>query len=267
MDEAIIQTFSLAGRVAVVTGGASGIGRETARVMAEAGASVAVSDINEAGLAETVHLVEATGQPCIAQTTDVAQRRAVMALADRVMREWGRIDVWVNAAGALVRVPIHEASEEQINRLLDINLKGVYWGCVAARNAMEPKGAGSIINISSGGGETPNPELAIYAMTKAGVNMLTRTAAKEFGPLGIRVNAIAPGWIDTPLANIAALDSQGQIDPAKRAELIRVREQASPLGLTGVPRDIALAALYLASDASRFVTGQNLRPNGGVSMP
>lgn len=132
---------------------------------------------------------------------------------------------------------------------------------------MKQTGAGSIINVSSGGGESAVPGLSIYSLTKAAVNMLTRTVAKEFGPFGIRANAVAPGWIDTPMVMYGFRDDSGAIDPMQREEVIRQRAQASPLGLTGVPRDIALAILYLASDASRFVTGQNLRPNGGVAMP
>jgi len=104
-------------------------------------------------------------------------------------------------------------------------------------------------------------------MTKSAVNTLTRACAKEFGPFGVRVNAIAPGWIDTPLANFRFRDASGAIDPQLREQGLRDRAKASPLGLTGEPRDVALAMLYLASDASRFVTGQVLRPNGGASMP
>ena len=111
------------------------------------------------------------------------------------------------------------------------------------------------------------PGLSIYSMTKAAVNMLTRTTAKEFGPFGIRVNAVAPGWVDTPMGTHSFRDKKGDVDPVLRAEGVRQRAQVSPLGITGTPRDIALAILYLATDASRFVTGQIMRPNGGVAMP
>jgi 3-oxoacyl-[acyl-carrier protein] reductase len=104
-------------------------------------------------------------------------------------------------------------------------------------------------------------------MTKAAVNMLTRTVAKEMGQYGIRANAVAPGWVETPMGTHGFRGADGRIDPAKRDEGVRLRAQASPLGVVGTARDIALAVLYLASDASRFVTGQVLRPNGGVRMP
>lgn len=132
---------------------------------------------------------------------------------------------------------------------------------------MKVAGSGSIINLSSGGADNVAPGLSIYSMTKAAVNMLTRTVAKEFGPLGIRANAIAPGWIDTPMGDHSFRDRLGTVDAKRREDGIRLRALASPLGLTGTPRDVALAALYLASDASRFMTGQILRPNGGVAMP
>jgi len=258
--------FTVPGRVAVVTGAASGIGAECARVLAEAGARVLLADLNEDGLAATADSIRGSGGECRVQACNVADRAAVQALAALAGDIYGGLDIWVSAAGTLVRRLIHEASNEDIDRLSDVNLKGVYWGCVAARQAMEKTG-GSIVNISSTGGEGNNPGLSIYAMSKASVNALTRTAAKEFGPLGIRVNAVAPGWVETPLAMSGYLDADGRISNESRAELISQREAASPLGTTGRPRDIALAVLYLASDASRFVTGQILRPNGGVTMP
>ena len=266
MDPRLEAEFALTGRVAVVTGAASGIGAECARVLAEAGAKVILADLNEAGLAATAESVRASGGDAVAHLCNVADRQAVEALSEAALAAYGRIDVWVSAAGTLIRRLIHEATNEEIDRLFDVNLKGVYWGCVAARNAMEKSG-GSIVNISSTGGEGNNPGLSIYAMSKASVNALTRTAAKEFGSLGIRVNAVSPGWVETPLALSGYLDKDGRLSNERRAELISQRESASPLGTVGQPRDIALAVLYLASDAARFVTGQILRPNGGVTMP
>jgi 3-oxoacyl-[acyl-carrier protein] reductase len=130
---------------------------------------------------------------------------------------------------------------------------------------MSEKG-GSIINISSAGGEMPAPTLSGYGMTKAAVIQLTRIAAAEFGPQRIRVNAVAPGWTDTPMVAPYFTDAEGNVDPAAKAEILRLRGDQSPLGITGDPTDIAYAMLYLASDASRFMTGQVVRPNGGVFM-
>jgi 3-oxoacyl-[acyl-carrier protein] reductase len=267
MSDKLEGAFALDGRTAVSTGAASGIGRETARVLTEAGAKTVISDVNEAGLAATAELVAQAGIPAVSCPADVARRSEVDALADRAVQETGRIDIWVNVAGILVNRPILEATEDDVDRVLAINLNGVYWGCAAAGRMMKRAGTGSIINISSGGGESAVPGLSIYSMTKAGVNMLTRSVAKEFGPLGIRANAVAPGWIDTPMGLHSFRDETGAIDRGRCEEGIRQRAQASPLGLTGRPRDIALAVLYLASDASRFMTGQILRPNGGVAMP
>ena len=267
MHRKLIEEFSLEGRVAVVTGAASGIGAECARVLAEAGASVIAADIDEAGLAATCSSIAAAGGMTEARRCDVASREEVEALAGHALARRGRIDVWVNAAGALIRRRVEEASEADIDRLFSINLKGTYWGTVAARNAMADGSGGAIVNISSCGAEGNNPGLSIYAMTKASVNALSRTAAKEFGPLGIRVNVVSPGWVETPLALSGYGDlPDGSVSEGRRAELIAQRAGASPLGLTGTPRDIALAALYFASPAARFVTGQIFRPNGGISM-
>lgn len=267
MPEDPLTSFAVTGRTAVITGAASGIGRETARVLARAGAQVVVSDIDENGLTQTAALVDSAGGLALPIAANVASRSEIDALADRALAQFGRVDIWVNCAGMIVSRPILDAAEEDLDRLIAINLKGVYWGCAAAGRAMRAQGSGSIVNISSGGGEAPVPGLSIYSMTKAAVNMLTRTVAKEFGPYGIRANAVAPGWVDTPMGLHSFRDETGAVPSQRRAEALQSRASASPLGLTGTPLDIALAVLYLASDASRFVTGQILRPNGGVAMP
>ena len=267
MHEELERAFSLKGRAAVVTGAGSGIGRETARTLAQAGASLVIADVNAAGLEETADAVRALGAEAIVQPTDVSQRAQVDALADAAVSRLGRLDVWANCAGILTNSPVLEETEERLDRLLAINLKGVFWGCAAAGRAMQARRAGSIINISSGGADSAAPGNGSYALTKAGVNMLTRTCAKEFGAFGVRVNAIAPGWIETGMTAYRFKNAAGEFDNATRDAALDMMSKASPLGLTGVPRDIAMALLYLASDASRFVTGQVLRPNGGVAMP
>lgn len=260
-------SFALEGRVAVVTGAASGLGREAAVVLAEAGATPVLCDVDRNGLDETAGLVEQAGAVPLVRPTDVSDRSQVEAAADAALGLKGRLDVWVNVAGIIVNRPVIDAVEAEVDRMLSVNLKGVYWGCVAAGRAMRPGGAGSIINFSSSGADSPVPGLSLYSMTKSAVNMLTRTVAKEYGAYGIRANAVAPGWVETPMGTHGFRDASGAIDPAKREEGLRLRAMASPLGIVGTPRDIALAVLYLASDASRFMTGQVIRPNGGVSMP
>ncbi len=259
--------FSLAGRTAVITGAGSGIGRETARVFGQAGAQVIITDVNEPGLAETSRLVVSAGTAAITRLTDVSNRADVEALGDEALALTGRMDIWVNSAGIIVDTQIVDATEAQIDRMIAVNQLGVYNGCATAGRAMMKAKSGSIINLSSAGAESPVPGLSIYSMTKAAVNALTRTAAKEFGPFGIRVNAVAPGWVDTPMGLHRLADKSGNIDSQTRETFIQQRAGTSPLGIAGTPRDIALAILYLASDASRFVTGQIIRPNGGIAMP
>lgn len=267
MHDELIGDFSLAGRTAVVTGAASGIGREAARVLAQAGAAVVLADVDEAGLTEGTALVEQAGGRALGRRVDVADRTAVEALADEAVRAFGQLDVWVNVAGVLLNAPVLETAEADLDRVVAVNQKGVFWGCAAAGRVMKPAGRGSIINVSSSGADTSPPGVSVYAMTKAAVNALTRSAAREFGAFGVRVNSIGPGWIETPMVSYRFRDAAGNLDPQKHEAALATFARASPLGLTGTPRDIALAALYLASDASRFVTGQVLRPNGGAVMP
>jgi 3-oxoacyl-[acyl-carrier protein] reductase len=266
MHEELEREFGLGGRGAVVTGAASGIGRETARVLAQAGARLVLADVNEAGLSETAALVEAAGGAASPFCVDMADRRAVEGLADAAVQTLGRLDIWINAAGVLINGPVLEVEEADLDRLIAINQKGVFWGCQAAGRVMKAAGRGSIINISSAGADAAPAGVSAYAMTKAAVQALTRAAAKEFAAFGVRVNCLAPGWIDTPMVAYRFRDAAGEIDAQKREAVLQQMAQFTPIGFTGRPRDVALAMLYLASDASRFVTGQVVRPDGGTVM-
>jgi 3-oxoacyl-[acyl-carrier protein] reductase len=267
MHPDLVQDFSLEGRTAVIAGGASGIGQEAARTLAQAGAKLLLADVNEAGLAETAGLVAQLGGSAATRRVDVSKKAEVDALAEAAERELGQVDVWINAAGIHGYGMVTEVDEAQFDKVFGVNLKGVYWGIAAAGRVMQRQGGGSIISVSSGAIDNPIANLSLYAMTKAGVAMVTRTAAKEFAGSGVRVNAIAPGWIETPMVHYHYTDEAGRIDEPRRKAFLENMAKTVPLGITGRPRDIALAMLYLASDASRFVTGQMLRPNGGVAMP
>ena len=256
-------SFALHGKLAVITGAASGIGRETARVFAGAGAHVVLADRDATALAS---FAAELGSSATAVATDVSIRAQVEALADRA-RAIAPIEVWVNAAG-VVATPtmIVDVDEATLDRLIAINLKGVYFGSAAAARRMVAQGRGSIINISSQGAEIPAPGLSVYTLTKAGVNALTRTLAAEVGPAGVRVNAVAPGFIDTPMVSYRFTREDGTQDEATKQEIYAARAANAPLGRIGEPLDIARVILFLASDAASFVTGETLRANGGADM-
>ena len=263
---ALASVFSLEGRCAVVTGAAVGIGRQTAVTLADAGATVVVADRDQNGLAETASFIESIGAKAIVVPTDVSVKTQMDDLARAAVKGAGRLDVWANVAGVISNAYVVDLTEEDLDRVLAVNLKGVVWGCAAAGRVMSAAKRGSIVNVASAGGEMAGPTLAAYGMTKAAVMHLTRIAATELGPKGVRVNSVAPGFIETPMTSRNWTNPDGTIDEEKRAELLGARGAQAPLGITGEPQDIALAILYAACDASKFMTGQVLRPNGGVYM-
>lgn len=258
--------FDLAGQVAVITGAGSGLGQESARVLSLAGAKVILTDINKQGLDETAAILTSTGGEVEICSGDVSVQGDMEAVADRAIAKFGRLDIWVNSAGLPLVEPILSTQREAAYKVIDVNMMGTYWGCAAAARVMKDYGRGAIVNISSGGGDSPVPNLSIYGMTKAAVNQLTRVAAHEFGIYGIRVNAIAPGWIETPMGADLYKDADGNMDPVLRERIRSEQAQSTPLGINGTSMDIALALLYLASDASGFINGQVLRVNGGQTM-
>jgi 3-oxoacyl-[acyl-carrier protein] reductase len=167
----IAQAVSLDGRVAVVTGAGSGLGRETARLFAAAGAKVVLADVDTQGLDEAAERIRSEGGEAVIRPTDVADRDAVEALADDAVIECGRLDIWVNSAGITLWSGITEASREEVGRVISVNQLGTYWGCAAAGRVMQEQGrGGAIVNISSTAGESPVPTLSVYGMTKAAVN-------------------------------------------------------------------------------------------------
>lgn len=264
LSNELIEQFSLQGRTAVITGAAGGIGRQAAITFTQAGANVVIADVGIAGLEETAEMVAAAGGKATVVPTDVSDRDQVNALADAAINTHGRLDIWANVAGVIRYMNIVDATPEDVEFITKVNLWGTYWGVAAAGRAMT--NGGSIINVSSAGGDMPAPTLSIYAMTKAAVSHLTRCAAVELGANDIRVNAIAPGFTDTPMVQGRWTNADGSVNEAERESYTSTRAAQSPLGTIATAEDQSWAMLYLASDASRFVTGQVIRPNGGVVM-
>ena len=261
------EAFDLSERVAVITGAASGIGEASARMLAGVGARVVCADMNIDGARRVADAISADRGAASAVACDVSVRDDVDALVEQTFAEHGRLDVMGNIAGIMHESPVIDTKEEDLDRVLAINLKGVFFGCQAAARVMVHQGSGSIINMASGAIDTPAPNIVCYAMAKAAVAQLTKTLATEIGPSGVRVNAIAPGFIITGMTGRHWRRPDGTIDKDRMAQVTAPMIERSTLGRVGEPDDIAYAVLYLASDASSFMTGQVVRPNGGVVMP
>lgn len=250
-----VSAYDLTGRTAFVTGAAGGIGRASAILLAEAGATVHCADRDARGLHETATLIKGVGGTAHTHHLDVTDRDRL----HQAVTSCGRLDVMAAIAGIMHSSPVLETRDEDLDRVLNINFKGVLHACQeAARLMLEHRTRGSIITMASGAVDTGGPGLLCYGAAKAAVVQLTKTLATEVGRHGIRVNAVAPGWIRTPMT-----DRHGEDQERTEALMSRM----SPLGRVGEPEDIAHAVLHLASDASSFTTGQILRPNGGVAMP
>lgn len=246
--------FDLDGRVAVVTGGGQGIGEGIATAYAAAGAAVVVAARHADRVARVADEIVAAGGRALAVPTDVTDRRAVEALADAAVSEFGHLDVWVNnAGGSAVRSPLRELSEDDWEACLRVNLTAVWHASVIAADRMTA--GGCIINVTSPAATRAVPGSGHYSAAKAGVNALTLTMSIELAPT-IRVNGIAPGYVPTEVMMTAL-----QTDVAALEKLADARV---PLKRLGTPDDMAGAAIYLASDAGSWVTGQILTVSGGL---
>ncbi|MCF2532807.1 SDR family NAD(P)-dependent oxidoreductase [Yinghuangia soli] len=259
--------LDLSGRVAVVTGAASGIGRSSAQVLAELGAAVVCADINLGGAETTAKLITEAGGTATATAVDVSAAASVDALVAGAVAEFGRLDVMANIAGIMHTSTVVETTDEDLEKVLSINFKGVFYGCRAAARVMTEQGSGSIVNMASSAIDTANAGLLCYGAAKAAMFQLTKTLATEVGPHGVRVNAVAPGWTVTGMTGRHWTAADGTEDADRKAAVAAPMAKMSPLKRVGEPEDIAYAVAYLASDAAKFMTGQVLRPNGGVTMP
>jgi 3-oxoacyl-[acyl-carrier protein] reductase len=258
--------YDMRGRVAVLTGAASGIGECSAELLAAAGAAVVLGDIDGEGVEKVAARIRADGGDAIAQQCNVASKADVDALVDLAVREYDQVDVMGNIAGIMNGDLVVNVTEETLDRLIAVNQKGVFYGCQAAMRVMMPRHSGSIINFASAAIDVPNPNVSVYAMTKAAVAMLTMELAVEAGPHGIRVNCLAPGTTPTNFGREARVDEHGEIDPQKFALYVERSTGMSPIGRMGEPIDQAHLVHYLASDASKFATGTIFRANGGVGI-
>lgn len=252
----------VAGKVALVTGAASGLGKATAERLAEEGAAVVIGDIRVEAAQEAAAAIAAQGQRAQALKLDVTSEADWIAAVAAAEQAFGKLDVLVNNAGTADGTWVHKLTLERWRQIHAINLDGVFLGIKHGAEAMKRAGGGSIVNISSVAGIVGIAEAAsAYCSSKGGVTLLTKATALEFALLktNIRVNSVHPGYMDTPML-------QGVIAAYREPEEARARLTASePLGHLGEPRDIANAVLYLASDESKFVTGAQMVVDGGFA--
>lgn len=248
--------MELEGKVAIVTGATRGIGRATARLFAREGAAVTVAGRTEAEGLSVVEEIRASGGRALFVATDVSKSSDVARMVRTTVDAFGGVDALVNNAGMEIGKPLLETSEEEFERLIDVNLKG-HWLCaVAVVPEMRHRGRGAIVNTSSVLALASMRDCGVYTASKAGIIGLTRSMALEWTPLGIRVNCVLPGSTETEMMYFG-------LDPAAIPDRRRAEEEVIPIGRIAGPEEIAQASLWLASDRSSFVSGTMLLVDGG----
>jgi len=249
--------MQLSGKVALITGGAAGIGRATALLFAREGAAVAMADLNAQAGEAVVGEITRSGGRAIFESADVTRAEDCRRVVERTIREFGRLDILFNNAGIIRRATILELSEDDWDRLMAVNVKSIYLLSREVLPHMQKQGGGSIINTASGWGLAGGAKAAVYCASKGAVVLLTKAMAIDHGPQKIRVNCICPGDTDTGMLRVEA-QQLGEENGRFLAEAAK-----RPLGRVGSPDEIAQAVLYLASEASSFVTGTALVVDGG----
>lgn len=250
--------MAFSGRVALVTGGASGIGKAVCLALAAEGARVAVADVNAEGAEAAAAAAKAAGGDGLAVAMDVTNRRSVAAGVEKTLAAWGHIDVLANVAGWDRIVPFVDTTEELWDRVIAINFRGVLATCHTVLPHMIERGSGVVVNVSSDAGRSGSSGQTVYSGAKGAVIAFTKAVAREVARYGIRVNAIAPGLTDTPLLQQMIADGN--------EKLIQAIVRATPLQRLATPEEVAQAVLFLASEKASFITGQTLSVSGGLTM-
>jgi dihydroanticapsin dehydrogenase len=257
--EPLERTGRVAGKVCIVTGAGSGIGKAIAERLAEEGGRVLCADVVEESAARTASEIEAFGGEAVGFAVDVAVSARVDDMVEAAVDRWGRVDVLVNNAGVNLPGRLHEVTDEVIDRTLDVNVKGQLYGCRAVIPHMLAQGGGSIVNIASVNGLVSEPLLTVYSASKGASVMLTKGVALDYAKQGIRCNVICPGWVDTPI-NYALAEMLGGLE-----HMYATIDSSQPIGRPGEPREIAHVALFLASDEASFMTGSVVAVDGGIT--
>jgi len=252
------EKFSLANKIALITGGSRGIGRAAALAFAAAGADVAVASRKAVDLERVAAEIQKLGRGSLAVQAHIGRMEEIPKLVKSVVEKFGRIDILVNnAGGSPALASALEADERLWDKVMDLNLKGLFFLSQAAAKVMKEKGGGKIINVASIDGFRPDRQIGIYSISKAAVVMATKVMAKEWAPYNIRVNAIAPGHVRTLLS-----DSYLSSEPGMEDQML----ERTPLQRIAQPEEIVGGMIYLASDASSFVTGETLVIDGGIMI-